>query len=135
MASDELSLEIVTPERLVLSEGVDEVILPSVEGYMGIRPGHTPLLARLDVGEISYRKGDEEKVLAVSAGFVEVLSYGVSILAETCEMAHEIDVDRARRSQERAESRMKAESSEFHRAEISMRKATSRIRVHERGNG
>ena len=137
MLPEKLALEIVTPDRLVFTEEVDEVILPSVEGYMGVRPGHTPLLARLEVGEIAYRIGSTEKYLAISGGFAEVLQHAVSILAETCEPAEEIDVERARQSQERAEVRMKPDSSEanFKRAEVSLKKAISRIRVHQRGRG
>ena len=137
MPPDNLAFEIVTPERLVLAEEVDEVVLPSVEGYMGVRPGHTPLLARLEVGEIAYRIGTKEKYLAVSGGFAEVLRSGVSILAETCESAEQIDVERANRAKERAEARFKADASEseFKRTEISLKKAISRIRVHQRGLG
>jgi len=134
MLPEKLALEIVTPDKLVVTDGVDEVIMPSVEGYMGVRPGHAPLLCRLDVGEIAYTIGSEEKYLAVSGGFAEVLPGSVSILAETCEPAEEIDVDRAERAQSRAEASMKADlsASEFKRAEINLRKAVSRIQVHKR---
>ncbi len=134
MLPEKLTLEIVTPERLVLSETVDEVVLPSVEGYMGVRPGHAPLLAELDVGEISYRTGAGERHLVVSGGFAEVLEGGVSILAETAELAEEIDVERARRSRERAETLLKSGLSgqELLQAELRLRKATGRIRVRER---
>jgi F-type H+-transporting ATPase subunit epsilon len=134
MLPDKLRLEIVTPDHLVLTEGVDEVILPSVEGYMGVRPGHAPLLAAVDVGEISYRIGSKEKYLACSGGFAEVLADSVSILAETAEPAEEIDIERAERARERAEGRLKADSAEheFKRAEVALKRAISRIRVHGR---
>lgn len=137
MQPDKLTLEIVTPDRLVLSEEIDEVIVPSVEGYMGVRPGHAPLLARLDVGEISYRVGSEERYLACSGGFAEVQADGVSILAETAELAEEIDVERAKLARRRAEDRLEADLSEheFRRAEISLKKAVSRVRVFERKSG
>lgn len=137
MQPEKLRLEIVTPDHLVLTEGVDEVILPSVEGYMGVRPGHAPLLAALDVGEISYRIGSEEKYLACSGGFAEVLADSVSILAETAEPAEEIDVERAEKARERAEGRLKAEPAEdeFKRAEVALKRAISRIRVHGRIGG
>jgi F-type H+-transporting ATPase subunit epsilon len=129
MLPDKLRLEIATPDHLVLTEGVDEVILPSVEGYMGVRPGHAPLLAALDVGEISYRIGSEEKYLACSGGFVEVLADSVSILAETAETAEEIDLDRARSARERAEGHLKGNPAEhdFDRAEVALKRAISRI--------
>ncbi len=134
---EKLALEIVTPERRVFSEAVDKVILPSVEGYMGVLYGHTPLLAQLDVGEITYRIGSTEKYFAVSGGFAEVLRDKVSVLAESCEPAHEIDVERAKRSRDEAEAAMKSDASEveFERAEIRLERAVSRIRIHERGLG
>ena len=134
MAPETLTLEIVTPERLALSEPVLEVVLPSLEGYMGVRPGHASLLARLDVGEISYRTDAGEKHLAVSGGFAEVLEGGVSILAETAELAEEIDVERAHRSRERAETLLKSPLSgqELLQAEFRLKKAIGRIRVRER---
>ena len=137
MPPEKLALEIVTPDRLVLTDGVDEVVIPSADGYLGVRPGHAPLLCRLGVGEIAYTVGTVEKYLAVSGGFAEVLPGRVSILAETCESAEEIDVDRAQRAQDRAEAEMKADSSssEFKRAAIDVGKAVSRIQVHKRGRG
>ena len=85
--ADKITLEIVTPERQVLVEQADEVVLPSLEGYMGVLPGHAPLLAQLDVGEVSYRVGNQRHFLAVTGGFAEVLRESVSILATTCERA------------------------------------------------
>ena len=133
---DKLKLEIATPERLVLSLDVDDVVLPSVDGYMGVRPGHAPLLAKLQVGEVSYRVGSEEKYLALSGGFAEVLRGGVEILAETCEAAEEIDVERAERSRERAEDRLKkqATTTEFARAEASLKRAICRIQAYKHGH-
>lgn len=137
MFPDKLTLEIVTPDRLVVTEGVDEVILPSVDGYMGVRPGHAPLLARLSVGEISYRSGNTTRYLAVAGGFAEVLHDSVEILAETCEPAEEIDLERARRARERATGRLKEDLSEteFRRSEVSLKKALSRIQIHGRIQG
>ena len=134
MPPEKLTLEIVTPERLVLSESVDEVVLPSIEGYMGVRSGHAPLLAELDVGEISYRTDAGERHLAVSGGFAEVLEGGVSILAEAAEPAEEIDVERAQRSREQAETLLKSRLSgqELLGAELKLKKAIGRIRVRER---
>jgi F-type H+-transporting ATPase subunit epsilon len=137
MLPDKIQLEIVTPERLLLSQPVDEVVLPSVEGYMGVRPGHAPLLARLDVGEISYRVGDRQRYLSVSGGFAEVLRHSVHVLAETAEPAEEIDAARAQLAKERAESRLKVELSEheFRVAEASLKRAISRMQVQRRALG
>ena len=132
--ADKITLEIVTPERQVLVEQADEVVLPSLEGYMGVLPGHAPLLAQLDVGEVSYRVGNQRHFLAVTGGFAEVLRESVSILATTCERAEEIDLERARKSRERAESglRLDASEQEFHRAATRLKRALCRIQVHDR---
>jgi F-type H+-transporting ATPase subunit epsilon len=129
-----LKLEIATPDRLVLSETVDEVVLPSVCGSMGVLPGHAPLLAKLDVGEISYRIGDRRRYLSVAGGFAEVQRGAVEVLAVAAEPAEEIDVDRARRAKERAEAAMKSSSSEaeFELALGSLKRAASRLRASER---
>jgi len=126
-----LLLEIVTPERRVLAERVDEVVLPSVEGSMGVLPGHAPLLARLEAGEVSYRVGDVRRFLAVSGGHAEVLRDAVNVLARTAERAEEIDVERARRAKDGAQTALqnaKAES-EFRRGEIRLERAIARLEV------
>jgi len=132
--AEKIEFEVVTPERQVLDLEVDEVVLPSLEGYMGVLPGHAPLLAALDIGELSYRIGKERHYLAVSNGFAEVLRDSVSVLAETCEMADEIDTERAERSKSQAEEELKANRSEheFSLAEIRMRKALARIETRKR---
>ncbi|HEV8375040.1 MAG TPA: F0F1 ATP synthase subunit epsilon [Candidatus Polarisedimenticolia bacterium] len=132
MLPEKIQLEIVTPERAVFSESVDEVILPGAQGYLGVRPGHAPLLATLKVGSISVRKGSEIQHLAVSWGFAEVLPDRVSILAETAEPAEEIDMDRAVRAKERAEKRLKQPDADFRRAQVALEKALSRIQVASR---
>jgi F-type H+-transporting ATPase subunit epsilon len=129
---DKLDLRIVTPQREVLSERVDEVVLPSVVGSLGVLPGHAPLLAQLDVGEVSYRIGRERKHFAVTGGFAELLRGGVSILARTCESAEEIDLERAKKAESRARQELKGEigSREFLEAELRLKRASSRISTH-----
>lgn len=131
MLPEKIQLDIVTPERAVLSEAVDELILPGTEGYLGVRPGHAPLLTTLKLGSIMIRKGNDRQYLAVSWGFVEVLPERVSILAETAERAEEIDVDRAVRAKERAEQRLKSPDPDvdFQRAQVALEKALIRIQV------
>ena len=131
---DKLQLEIVTPERSVLTEQVDEVVLPSLEGYMGVLPGHAPLLAQLDVGEVSYRVGQQRRYLAISGGYAEVQRSSVSVLARTAELSEEIDVARARLAKEKAEAAMKGDLSrdELSRFEVRLRRAISRIGVSQR---
>jgi len=103
-----LLLEVVTPDGLLLKEEVDEVIAPGEKGYFGVRPGHTPFLSTLGVGEISYRIADKTQRLTCFWGFAEVLPDKVSILAELGERAEAIDVERATRAREQAERRLKS---------------------------
>ena len=128
-----LTLEIVTPERALVTEQVDEVELPGAEGYFGVLPGHTPLLAALQVGELWYRVGQERHYLAVAFGFAEVLPDRVTVLAQVAERAHDIDVERAERAKKRAEERLaqvpKPADMEFERARIALMKSLIRIQV------
>jgi F-type H+-transporting ATPase subunit epsilon len=94
--SDELKLEVVTPEREVVRESVSEVQVPGREGYMGILPGHTPLLSELGIGALSYQKGGQRVYVAILGGVVEVLSDHVTVLADNAERAEDIDVGKAR---------------------------------------
>ncbi len=103
-----LTLEIVTPERPLVQETVNEVTLPGVQGELGILPGHTPLLTVLKVGILSYRKGDERSYVAIAHGFAEALADRVTVLAQMAERAEEIDAAQARTAQERAEQRLAA---------------------------
>ena len=126
-----LSLEIVTPERLLVSEQVDEVQLPGSEGYFGVLPGHTPLLATLQVGELWYRIGQEKHYLAVAFGFAEVLPERVTVLAQIAERPEDIDVPRAEAARKRAEDRVAKPQMEidFERARIAMMKSLIRLQV------
>jgi F-type H+-transporting ATPase subunit epsilon len=126
-----LALEIVTPERPLVRERVDEVIVPAAEGYLGVLPGHTPLLAMLDIGQLSYRKGQEMFYLLVAFGFAEILPDRVTILAQTAEKAEEIDLKRAETARARAEQRLARPTLEmdYERARIAMMKALVRLQV------
>jgi F-type H+-transporting ATPase subunit epsilon len=103
MASDTLTLEVVTPEREVVREPVSEVQVPGREGYLGILPGHTPLLTELGIGTLSYRKGAQTIYVAIAGGFAEVLSGRVLVLAEAAQRAEDIDVTGARSALTNAE--------------------------------
>ena len=129
-----LTLEIVTPERSVVAEKVDEVEIPGAEGYFGVLPGHTPLLAMLQVGELWYRKGGETVYLSIAFGFAEVLPDRVTILAQLAERADEIDVARAEAAKRRAEERIlqPALEMDYERARIAMMKALIRLQVASR---
>jgi len=104
--ADTFQLEIVTPEKKVVDTAAEEVQIPGKNGYLGIMPGHAPLITELAVGEITYRENSTEQRLAVAWGFAEVLPNKVTILAETAERPSEIDVERARKAKERAEQRL-----------------------------
>jgi len=102
-----IRLELVTPERLLLSEEVDEVVLPGYEGEFGVLPGHTLYLAILNIGVMWYRVGSAIKKIALGGGIGEVNNDRVVVLADTAERAGEIDVERAQRARDRAEARLK----------------------------
>src|SRR3979411_696169 len=104
--ADTFQLEIVTPEKMVVRDVAEEMQIPGKSGYLGILPGHAPLITELAVGEITYRKGNYTEHLSVAWGFAEVLPDKVTILAETAERPSEIDVERARKAKERAEERL-----------------------------
>jgi F-type H+-transporting ATPase subunit epsilon len=132
-----LALEIVTPERAVVHDDVDEVQLPGVEGNLGILPGHTPLLTRLRVGEGWYRKGTEVTNLAIANGFAEILPDKVRLLAQVAERSEEIDLERAERAKRRAEERLQAARTgvvdvDMERARVALIKAMTRINVASR---
>jgi F-type H+-transporting ATPase subunit epsilon len=126
-----IELIIVTPEKSVVHEQVDELQIPGAEGYLGILPGHAPLFSELKVGEVGYRKGETWFFLSVAWGFVEVQSDQVRILAETAERAHEIDLDRAERAKQRAEERIAkgGDDIDYRRALVALERALIRIQV------
>ena len=129
-----LTLEVVTPDRAIVREQVDEVVLPGSEGSFGVLPGHAPLLATLQVGEMWYRKGQETHYLVLAFGFVEVLPDKVTVLAHVAEKAEEIDLARAEAAKVRAEGRIAAPQTnvDFERARIAMMKSLVRLQVASR---
>ena len=134
-----LMLELVTPERAVALETVDEVEIPGVDGYLGVLPGHTPLLVALKVGELWYRKGEDRTYISVAFGFAEVLPDRVRVLAQVAERATDIDIDRAEAAASRARERISSSVADvdFERAQLSLLKSTLRIEVSKksRSNG
>lgn len=129
-----LELHIVTPEHAIVHEQVDEVEIPAAGGYIGVLPGHTPLLATLNVGVLWYRKGAEKVYLALAFGFAEVMPDRVTILAQIAERAEDIDVTRAQSAKSRAEQRLSrpVPDVDFERARIAMLKALTRVQVSAR---
>ncbi|MGA7753352.1 MAG: F0F1 ATP synthase subunit epsilon [Candidatus Sulfotelmatobacter sp.] len=129
--AETFQLEIVTPEKKVVDTKAEEVQIPGENGYLGILPGHAPLITELSVGEITFRENSTEQRLAVAWGFAEVLPNKVTILAESAERPAEIDVDRARKAKERAEQRLTSgdASVDVERALDALHRAESRIEV------
>ncbi len=135
--ADRLTLEIATPVRLAVSETVDEVVVPGIEGYFGVLPGHAPFLTTLGIGEVMYRVDRDEHYLAVSGGFAEVRNDKVIVLADTAERPEEIDRARAERARERAEQRLSGRSPDdvdFARAAAALARALARLQVAGRGH-
>jgi F-type H+-transporting ATPase subunit epsilon len=132
MSNEKLQLEIVTPDRPILKEMVDEVQLPGKNGYLGILPGHAPLITELQIGQVSYHQGKSTHYLSLAWGYAEILSNKVTVLAETAEKAEEIDVKRALASKERAEKRLvdlQNPDIDFNRAMVSLQRALIRLQV------
>jgi len=133
--AQKLTLELVTPAKQVLTESVDEITAPGTMGQFGILPGHTPLLTTLEVGELSYRKGDQIFFMAVSWGYVEIEEDRVIILVQTAESEDEIDLERARAALGRAEqalAEISAEDKQHMVMQQALARALARIQVASR---
>jgi F-type H+-transporting ATPase subunit epsilon len=132
--ADSFQLEIVTPEKLVVRDTAEEAQIPGANGYIGVLPGHAPLITELGAGEINYRAGGQLHRFSLAWGFAEILPDRVTVLAETVERANEINVDRARQSLSRAEESLRsAQTEEQVSAEIGkVRREQARIEVAER---
>jgi len=127
--ADTFQLEIVTPDKLVVKDTAEEMQIPGKNGYMGILPGHAPLISELGGGQISYRNGHETHHLCVAWGFAEILPDKVTILAETAERGEEVDCERAQKAKERAEKRLASGDAEVDvaRAQNALAKASNRL--------
>lgn len=126
-----LELQVVTPDRQIAREEVHEVQVPARNGYLGILPGHAPLLSELQMGELSYRKGSVWTYLSVFWGFVEVLPDRVIVLAEMAERGEEIDVERARQARDRAQERTAKPDpdTDWNRAQLALQRSMVRLQV------
>ena len=126
-----LRLQIVSADRSLVNEQVDEVEIPGSDGYFGVLPGHTPLLALLGAGELWYRQGQEKHYLVIAFGFAEVQPEAVTILAQIAEKADDVDIARAEAAKRRAEERLAtpAMQMDFERARIAMLKSLIRLQV------
>jgi F-type H+-transporting ATPase subunit epsilon len=129
-----LKLEIITAERQVFSDDVNTVVAPGVEGELGILPHHAPLITMLKPGEVIIRKDSEETYLFVSGGFLEVRPDKIIILADACERAEEIDIERAEAAKHRAEESLKTRTPELDVAQVqaALLRSLVRLKVAER---
>ena len=130
-----LHLEVVSADRLLVHDDVDEVEIPGADGYFGVLPGHTPMLAALAVGELWYRQGQEKTYLSIAFGFAEILPDRVTILARLAERSDEIDVERAEAARARAEQRLASTQQnavDYERARTALLKSMARLNVSSR---
>jgi F-type H+-transporting ATPase subunit epsilon len=136
--ADRLTVELATPARLCVAETADEVVVPGIEGYFGVLPGHAAFLTTLGIGEVMYRVGRDEHYLAVSGGFAEVRNDKVIILADSAERPEEIDRARAEQAKERAERRLSGRGSDdatdYARATAALDRALTRLQTAGRGH-
>jgi F-type H+-transporting ATPase subunit epsilon len=138
MLPEAIQLVIVTPERQILKETVSEVTMPGADGYLGVLPGHAPLITELGVGELTYHTtGGQTALLAVIRGFAEVLPERVSVLAETAEFAEDIDLQRAQAALKRAQERIAkgGDNIDWDRATLALQRALVRINVVSKHQG
>ncbi len=132
MADKTLLLEVVTPDRQVVSTEVDIVVRPGVEGQFGVLVNHIPFLSALDIGEMYYRKGGQVDYIFVGGGFAEVTGEKVTVLVDSAERGKEIDLERAKQARERAEKRLAAgrmSDVDWARAEAALRRSIARMKV------
>ena len=130
-----LHLEIVTPERLAYSEDIDSVTLPGVEGELGVLPGHAPLVSMLGVGELRIKRGGTEESFAIVGGFLQVRPDKVVVMAETADLASDIDLERAQEARRDAERALESgfhEAADLSAARAALQQALLHIRVAER---
>jgi F-type H+-transporting ATPase subunit epsilon len=130
-----LQLEIVTPEKLAYQDEVDSVVLPGSQGEIGVLPHHAPLVSTLGAGELRLRKGGSEESFAIVGGFLQVLPDKVVVMAETADIASEIDLERAQEARRQAEQALEGgfvEGADLAAARAALQAALVRIRVAER---
>lgn len=137
MPEKTFQLEVITPDRVVLSDNqIVSVVAPGSEGYLGMLANHAPLMTELTIGKLDFRRADgSEGAMAISGGFLEVFENKVSVLAESAELVEEIDIERAEQAKKRAEERLAAAGAELDatRARIALLRALNRLKTAQRG--
>lgn len=131
MAEKIINMEVVTPEQHVCSIETEAVVVPAFEGYLGVLPNHAPLITQLCIGVVTYKVNGKEKRIAITGGFMEVADNKMVILADTAELAEDIDVDRAGAARERAERRLQemTDDLDYLRARVALERAANRLKA------
>jgi F-type H+-transporting ATPase subunit epsilon len=130
--AEQLKLELVTPQKKVVSESVDEITATGALGEFGVLQGHAPFLTSLKIGELSYKQGGATKFLAVSNGYFEVVNDQVTILVDSAEYAEEIDLERAKKAMAKSEEKLKAlapDDTDYKGMEAALQRALIRMQV------
>ncbi|MDE0164947.1 MAG: ATP synthase F1 subunit epsilon [Bryobacterales bacterium] len=129
-----LNLEVAVPERQLVNEEVDEVQAPAATGYLGVLPGHAPLLSELQVGVLSFRVGDKIRAMALDGGVMEVLPAQVRVLADEAQWGEEVDIDKESRTRDEVQERLRerTESVDFDRERLVLARAQARLEAHAR---
>ncbi len=129
-----LNLEVAVPERQLINEDVDEVQAPAATGYLGVLPGHAPLLSELQVGVLSFRVGDKIRAMALDGGVMEVLPAQVRVLADEAQWGEEVDIDKESRTRDEVQERLRerTESVDFDRERLVLARAQARLEAHAR---
>lgn len=137
MAEKIINMEVVTPEQHVCSLETEAVVVPAFEGYLGVLPNHAPLITQLGIGVVTYKVGGKEHKIAITGGFMEVSDNKMVILADTAEMAENIDIARANAARDRAEKRLqeKADDLDYARAQAALQRAMTRLKAAGRLDG
>lgn len=126
-----LRLDVVTPDRILMSDDIESIIVPAAEGYLGVLYNHAPMIVGLNPGAVKYRKSGKSNYLAIGGGFVEIANNKITLLADSAERPDEIDKERAEDAKERAEKRLKEKPPglDVQRAELALKRALSRLKV------
>ncbi len=134
MAEKVITMEVVTPEHHLCSVETESVVVPAFEGYLGVLPNHAPLITQLSLGVVTYKVGGREKKMAITGGFMEVSDNKVVILADTAELAEDIDTARAESARERAARRLREKDAnlDYVRAQAALQRATIRLKAADR---
>jgi F-type H+-transporting ATPase subunit epsilon len=130
--AEQLKLELVTPQRKVVSEAVDEITATGAQGEFGVLPGHTPFLTTMKIGELSFKQGGATKFLAVSNGYFEVVNDLVTVLVDSAEYAEEIDLERAKKAMAKSEEKLKVlppDDTDYKAMEAALQRAMIRMQV------